>query len=423
MSYRSLKSIFHQFDKDRAEAEEQNRRSSPSAVHWEYRIGDHQMFTLVTGDIAVLLERAMLTEREALDLWQRLPGVTQMHYLNSMIVEEIQATNDIERVHSSRQEIAEAIESLTASSKTKSKRFREMVRLYLAMSQQQLSKPSDLDGIRRLYDEALAGEIQDNDAPDGKRFRSGPVHVTSGIRTVHSGVVPESAIDAGLSAMLDQSEDDSIPQLIRAVAGHFIFEHVHPFYDGNGRLGRLLLALDLSQVLSPVAWLSLSATISSSKEQYYRAFADSEHPLNRGDVTTFVETMLSIVTESLGSLRQDLAARSAQLDRLRERMQQLATTGPDLEAELLEAELDDNQRAVLFILGQASLFGPEGTVMLDDLARSMERSKQFVRPLTLELERLGLIQTASKRPLRFLLTSQGRQLLGLAAPPVVADPS
>ena len=85
-------------------------------------------------------------------------------------------------------------------------------------------------------------------------------------------------------------------------------------------MGRLLLALALSQVVSPVAWLSLSATISNRKGQYYRAFVESEHPLNRGDVTTFVETMLDIVVESLGSLRQDLAERSDQLARLGEQM-------------------------------------------------------------------------------------------------------
>ncbi len=409
MSYRSLKSVFHQFDKDRAEEEEQTRRSSPSALHWDYEVGDRQMFAVVTTDIGVLLERVMLTGQKALGLWQQLPPAAQMNYLNSMIIEEIQATNDIEHVHSSRQEIAEAIQSLAADGPARSKRFREMVRLYLAMSQQELSKPADLDGIRRLYDEALADEIRTKDAPDGERFRAGPVHVTSGTKAIHAGVLPESAIDAGLLTMLSQSSDDSIPNLIRAVAGHFIFEHVHPFYDGNGRLGRLLLALDLSQVLSPVAWLSLSATISNRKEQYYRAFADAGHPLNRGDVTAFVETMLDIVAESLGSLRQDLAARSNQFDRLSERMEHLSDDDV-----ALRAQLDDRLCAVLFILGQVSLFGPEGSLSLDDLASNMERSKQSVRPLTLELERLGLIQTASRRPLRFTLTSEGKDILGLA---------
>ena len=142
MSYRSLKSVFHQFDKAHAEAEEQTRRSFPSALHWDYKIGDHSMFAVVTAEIAVLLGRVMLEEREAFGLWQRLPGAAQVHYLNSMVIEEIQASNDIEHVHSSRQEIADAIRSLTADGRVKSKRFQEMVRLYLAMSQQGLSKPT-----------------------------------------------------------------------------------------------------------------------------------------------------------------------------------------------------------------------------------------------------------------------------------------
>lgn len=413
MAYRSLKSIFHEFGQTRAETEERNRRSSPSALHWRYPIGDHLMFAVLTTEIAVLLERTMSLEREAVTRWRRLPAGVQVNYLHSMIVEEIQATNEIEHVRSTRREIAEAIESLTESGPTQSKRFREMVRLYLTMGEHQLSRPSDLDGIRSLYDEALAGEIRDEDLPDGARFRAGPVGVTSGNRTVHSGAVPESAIDAGLSAMLAQSGDDSIPRLIRAVAGHFIFEHVHPFYDGNGRMGRFLLALDLSEVLSPVAWLSLSATISDHKERYYRAFVDSEHPLARGDATVFVETMLSIIAESLGRLVQDLTTRSDQLQALGERMEQLSIPS-DGDGSAVEPEQADGLRAVLFILGQVSLFGPTGVLTLDELARNSGRSKQFVRPHTRNLERRGLLETVSRRPLRFRLSRQGRELLGLA---------
>ena len=78
---------------------------------------------------------------------------------------------------------------------------------------------------------------------------------------MHTGVVPESAIDDALVLMLSQGRDESIPRLIRAVAAHFIFEYTHPFYDGNGRTGRYLLALDLRQVIAPYASLALSATV------------------------------------------------------------------------------------------------------------------------------------------------------------------
>lgn len=79
MSYRSLKSIFHEFDNARAETEEQNRRSSPSALHWRYKIGDHQMFAIVTTEIALLLERTMSIKREALALWRQLPHGVQIN--------------------------------------------------------------------------------------------------------------------------------------------------------------------------------------------------------------------------------------------------------------------------------------------------------------------------------------------------------
>ncbi|MFZ2526987.1 MAG: Fic family protein [Rhodococcus sp. (in: high G+C Gram-positive bacteria)] len=56
--------------------------------------------------------------------------------------------------------------------------------------------------------------------------------------------------------------------MIRAVVAHFIFEYTHPFYDGNGRTGRYLLALDLRQVLAPYAGLALSATVADNKDRH-----------------------------------------------------------------------------------------------------------------------------------------------------------
>lgn len=423
ISYRTLKSVSHEHDRVQADAEERARRASPSAVHWTYPIGDRTMFCVLTTGIAVLLEQTMSLEREALSVWGRLPQGVQSHYLHSMIVEEIQATNEIEHVRSSRQEITAALESLSEDDPTQSKRFREMVRLYLALGRHELTSPTSLDGIRSLYDEVLADEIREGDLPDGIRFRRSSVDVTSGQRTVHSGILPESAIEDGLTAMLDQSRTAATPRLIRAVAGHFIFEHVHPFYDGNGRLGRFLLALDLSQILSPVAWLSLSTTIADNKDRYYRAFTDSEHPLNRGDVTPFIETMLSIIAESLRRLNLDLAGRRDKLDALSSLMDGIALpsasrVAPSPTTDLATAadqtpSADEDLRAALFILGQATLFGPTGELTLEELAAVRGRSKQFVRPHTRHLERLGLIEPVSRRPLKFRLTASGRTLIGL----------
>lgn len=409
MAYRTLKSIFHQKNQAAADAEEAARRSSPAAVHWDFQIGEATMFCLLTPNTVVLIERIMVLENHARRLWGDLSGGVRSHYLRSMIIEEIHATNEIESVYSTRQEIAEVLDAVKGVVPSRRHRFREMARLYQALGDGDVVAPASLDDIRTVYDEVTAGEITGKDVPDGTRFRAGTVRIFDGQKIVHEGAPSEERIEAGLEEMLRQSADESIPSLVRAVAAHFIFESTHPFYDGNGRTGRYLLALDLSRSLSPVAWLSLSATIADNKDRYYKAFQNVEQPLNRGDATIFVAEMLDIIVEAEGRLCKDLELRQRQILQMNERLTWLNT---DTASPLVEAPKET--LSILSVIGQASLFGVGAEVDLATIATSMKRTKQFVRPRTVDLVERGLVEETSGKPLRFRLTEQGRELLGLS---------
>ncbi|KXP08753.1 cell filamentation protein Fic [Tsukamurella pseudospumae] len=403
MAYRTLRSVFHQRDISGADAEEASRRASPAALSWEFRIGEHSLFCLTTPRITALTERIMVLDARVAETWAELLPIARNHYFSSMIIEEIQATNEIENVHSTRREIADALESLT-DEPAGDRRFREMVRLYAALGDRSVSAPGTLDDVRDLYDAVTRGEVDPGDAPDGARFRADIVRITSGQKVVHTGVVPEAAIDAGLTVMLAQRRDDEVPHLIRAAIAHLIFEVVHPFYDGNGRTGRFLLALDLAERLSPISWFALSATIFDNRDRYYQAFADAEHPLNRADATPFVETMLEIVAESLHRVTTDLADRRAALDALTDAVGAIAPA---------RVPVDDDHRGILYALGQVALFGFTGAVTLDELTDAGPRSKRTVRTKTQFLVDAGLIEVVSLRPLRFRLSTAGRELCAI----------
>ena len=418
MPYRTLKSIFHQRDRAGVEAEERSRRESPAAIHWDLMIGGSQMFALMTPEVAALIERIMSFEPKIQAEWDGLPERARIHYLNRMVIDEIQATNEIEQVRSTRKEISAAIEAVRAEQPAANKRFMEMVRLYLGIGSDKAESPQTLDEIREIYDAVTAGEIRDEDAPDGLRFRLGPVSIESGTKTVHTGVVPESAIDDALIVMLSQGRDDSIPRLIRAVAAHFIFEYAHPFYDGNGRTGRYLLALDLRQVLAPYASLALSATVADNKDRYYRAFADAENPLNRGDLTPYLIVMLEIIAEAQHRLLLDLSERRGTIDAIAARLRVLVNDkefplniGLD-RASVPPVDPGDIAK-MLFPLGQAHHFDVNRAVKLKTLADAMERSTQFARPRLQRLDDAGLIETVTRKPLRFRLTPRGASLLEL----------
>ena len=421
MAYRTLKSIFHQRDHAGLDEEERVRRSSPSAIHWDLLVGGSSAFMLVTREVAVLIERILMFEPRIRQHWDRLPGRAQDDYLYRMIVDEIQATNEIEQVRSTRKEIGEALKGLRDDEPVGGKRFAEMARLYLGIGRADAQAPQSLDDLRSVYDAVMAGESGDEMVPDGTRFRAGPVTIESGTKAVHRGIVPESAIDEALTLMISQNRDAEVPRLLRAVVAHFIFEFAHPFYDGNGRAGRYLLALDLREVLAPYSSLALSATIADNKDRYYRAFADAEDPFNRGDLTVFVISLLEVIAEAQHRLLTDLADREQRIGVLGERISDFVSGGPPgglrFDSTAGKPFGLDGIGELLFILGQAWLFDVNRAVKLQSLVRATGRSVQFIRPRVQSLVDAGLVEVVTRKPLRFRITQSGAELLGVGREP------
>lgn len=96
-----------------------------------------------------------------------------------------------------------------------------------------------LKDIRNLYDIILKNAILKKDLPNGKYFRKEMVYITDGINQIHFGIEGEDNINKNMQDFIDlyNSKLDTITKMILC---HFIFENTHPFYDGNGRLGRYL---------------------------------------------------------------------------------------------------------------------------------------------------------------------------------------
>lgn len=127
------------------------------------------------------------------------------------------------------------------------------------------------------------------------RFRSGGVGVFSEGRLIHLAPpamrVPLLIND--LFAWLKQSKDHL---LIRSCVFHYEFEFIHPFADGNGRMGRLWQSLILGQ-LSPIfEHLPVENMVFSNQQQYYHAITESGH---RVDCSPFIDFMLEEILKAL----------------------------------------------------------------------------------------------------------------------------
>lgn len=84
--------------------------------------------------------------------------------------------------------------------------------------------------------------------------------------------------------------------LIRSCVFHYELELIHPFADGNGRVGRLWHTLLLSKWNSAFAWLPVESIIYERQQEYYAAINTSN---NAGDSTMFIEFTLSAIKASL----------------------------------------------------------------------------------------------------------------------------
>src|SRR5438105_4684142 len=94
--------------------------------------------------------------------------------------------------------------------------------------------------------------MMDDVLPDAGQWRVGYVHIRGAAHTLHPCEVPQLMAD--WIAWLD---DDGMayPPVLRAALAHVVFEAIHPFSDGNGRVGRLLLNLLLMREGYPPALL------------------------------------------------------------------------------------------------------------------------------------------------------------------------
>lgn len=110
-----------------------------------------------------------------------------------------------------------------------------------------------------------------------------------------------------------KENDDSI--LIRSCVFHYEVEFIHPFLDGNGRLGRLWQTVLLHSQYPVFEYLPFESMIKQYQQEYYKALSSAD---NIGKSTPFIEFMLNILDQELASLLQLPTPANTPESRLRE---------------------------------------------------------------------------------------------------------
>lgn len=140
---------------------------------------------------------------------------------------------------------------------------------------------------------------------DAGRYRQGNVGVMGGSQVVH--MAPQaSRVPQLMADLLGWLKSTEQHPLIASCVFHYEFEFIHPFSDGNGRMGRLWQTLILSRWLPLLAQLPVESMIHASQSQYYQAINQSTQ---QSDCAAFIEFMLKVINNTLQDnhkqLRQD----------------------------------------------------------------------------------------------------------------------
>ncbi|HIQ61518.1 MAG TPA: Fic family protein [Candidatus Enterenecus faecium] len=128
------------------------------------------------------------------------------------------------------------------------------------------------------------------------QFRSRPVGVVDRQGNIlHFGTLPQYVPDLVME-LLEWVKTSQVHMLIRSCVFHYELELIHPFADGNGRVGRLWHTLLLSRWNPVFAWLPVESIIHDRQQEYYAAINASNEA---GESTVFIEFMLSAIKASI----------------------------------------------------------------------------------------------------------------------------
>lgn len=127
-------------------------------------------------------------------------------------------------------------------------------------------------------------------------FRTKPVGVVNDKGNIlHFGTLPEY-IPGLIGDLFDWTKNSDLPMLLKSCVFHYELELIHPFADGNGRMGRLWHTLLLSQWNPALAWLPVESIIHDRQQEYYESINKSN--IN-GESSIFITFMLSAINDAL----------------------------------------------------------------------------------------------------------------------------
>ena len=127
------------------------------------------------------------------------------------------------------------------------------------------------------------------------KYRNEGVGVFDGKQVVHLAP-PADRVPFLMADLFQWLKNSDVHPLIKSCVFHYEFEFIHPFQDGNGRMGRLWQTVILKDWKGVFAWLPIETLIKENQEEYYKALNSSD---SNADSTNFIVFMLQTILNTI----------------------------------------------------------------------------------------------------------------------------
>ncbi len=218
------------------------------------------------------------------------------------------------------------------------------------------------------------------------KFRSGDVGVFDGDVAVHIGARPQF-VPRLMEELFGWAKESELHPVLKSAILHYEIETIHPFTDGNGRMGRLWQTLLLAKWNDIFVWIPMEAVLYKNRRQYYQAIENARHANDPG---VFIEFTLSALYDTITAQEKHQVKRQ----------------------ERHQVQLSDTQMEVLKALEDKTLSRKEifATIGMNGDSRSFKR---HIKPLLTD----GFIEMTvpdkpNSRLQKYRLTDSGKAFIG-----------
>lgn len=164
-------------------------------------------------------------------------------------------------------------------------------------------------------------------------IRSTDVGVIDGQGKVIHAVPPASIARELIEQLFDWTKNADVQMLIKSSVFHYEFEFIHPFCDGNGRMGRLWQTALLADWRPIFKYIPIESVIKDNQQEYYKAFAIST---SEGKSNAFILFMLGVINQAIKDIVNDSREHYNHLNMQINKLMQVMETYPQSTRQIMD---------------------------------------------------------------------------------------